>query len=259
MFPRFFKMLKKFWLWILGVLALLRFLLDNWSRIQELRDFFDHRGTIMKWIGLVLISQWLPLGLFLIGVAVLLGIHLDLFSSKKEKKDGLMQPTEPKAETPSPRPPLSANTHPYAPPPSRFTGVEVVPPRDSPLNQLREATSIIDIIGRRVTDLAEKIDRNLEVLELVNRTGARIDKTRPNLKRLEPIEQELVDRSKRVDREMSWPEFHKLGVAVADLNSLISDFHSSPEIDLCHLLLKRIEDIRKHIVVIQSEKANHVS
>jgi hypothetical protein len=80
-------MLKRRLLPILGAWAVIRFLLDNWARLQELRDFFNGRGAIVKWIGIILTSQWLPIGLFAAAVAVLAVIHFDLFPSKKKKTD----------------------------------------------------------------------------------------------------------------------------------------------------------------------------
>src|SRR5947199_121682 len=75
-----------------AVWAIIRFALDNWGRFQELREFIANRGPLMKWIGLVITSHWLPIGLFVVAVAVLAGIHFDIFPTRKKKNNGLMQP-----------------------------------------------------------------------------------------------------------------------------------------------------------------------
>jgi hypothetical protein len=56
-----------------GVVALwtvIYFVLNAVGTLQTARDLFQNRGEIIRVVGLVLTSQWLPLGLFLFGVAV---------------------------------------------------------------------------------------------------------------------------------------------------------------------------------------------
>jgi len=75
-------MLKKLWLTISALWVAAYFILDWYGRLQSARDIFQNQGQAVKMAIAVLTSQWLPIGVFVAAVAVLAGIHFDLFPSK---------------------------------------------------------------------------------------------------------------------------------------------------------------------------------
>jgi len=79
--------LKKIALPFFAAWTVICWVLDFYGRLQGAKDFFDNRGMFMKCIGLILTSQWLPIGLFVAAVGLLAIIHFNLFRCKKGAGD----------------------------------------------------------------------------------------------------------------------------------------------------------------------------
>jgi|tagenome__1003787_1003787.scaffolds.fasta_scaffold20866626_2 hypothetical protein len=63
-------MWKNIGLGLLGLWTVAYFVLNAVGTLQTAKSLFDNRGTIMKFIGAVLTSQWLPLSLFIFSLSV---------------------------------------------------------------------------------------------------------------------------------------------------------------------------------------------
>lgn len=68
-------MWKYIWLCLVAIWALVYFLLNAAGTLQTAKDLFQNRGEIMKAIGAVATSQWLPLGLFIATALVILQVE----------------------------------------------------------------------------------------------------------------------------------------------------------------------------------------
>jgi hypothetical protein len=147
-------------------------------------------------------------------------------------------------------------------PEPRFTGVELVQPRDSSLNQLNKSISIIDIIGRRLTEIESGVKENLRIVGLTEALHIEPEvakQIQPAPKPIEHIEPQLIEEAYSIDRELTRPAFREIGIAVKRLNEGISDNNEHASSSLSHDLLRQIEEIRRLIVVIQSEQAKPLS
>jgi len=67
---------RKTFAWIITWIAGLYWLLNFIGVIQTAQGLFQNRSTLLRIFGIVLTSQWLPLGCFLLGVAALLYIYV---------------------------------------------------------------------------------------------------------------------------------------------------------------------------------------
>ena len=65
------KILTRVVIAIAGLWAATRFFLDLWGYMQAIQEAFENRGAVMKVLGLLVASQWLPVSLFIIGVLAL--------------------------------------------------------------------------------------------------------------------------------------------------------------------------------------------
>lgn len=130
---------------------------------------------------------------------------------------------------------------------------------DSPL-QLNRAVSLIDIIGRRLTAIEGIINSNLRIVGMSEHLGIEpevLKATRNRPTRIEPIEQQLIEDAFAIDRGQTWPAFYEMGKAIKDFNQDIDKNNEQPNLTLSHDLLRQIAEIRRIIVVIQSEQATH--
>jgi hypothetical protein len=130
---------------------------------------------------------------------------------------------------------------------------------DSPL-QLNRAVSLIDIIGRRLSAIEGVINSNLRIVGMSEHLGIEpevLKATRNRPTRIEPIEQQLIEDAYAIDRDQTWPAFYEMGKAIKDFNQDIDKNNEQPNLTLRHDLLRQIAEIRRIIVVIQSEQATH--
>jgi hypothetical protein len=67
--------MRKIFAWMAIAFGAISWLLNFVGNLQTAQSLFQNRGTLTRIVGLVLTSQWLPLGLFLFGVAALTYIH----------------------------------------------------------------------------------------------------------------------------------------------------------------------------------------
>lgn len=86
-------MFKKLWLSITGIWWGLIYLLNGIGLLQTAKDMFDNKGRIVNAINAIVAWQWLPLTLFVIGVAVLVFDRLG-WIGRKPKTDNREHPPQ---------------------------------------------------------------------------------------------------------------------------------------------------------------------
>jgi hypothetical protein len=70
--------MQKIGWWVAVFVGAIWWLLNFIGTLQTAKDLFKNRGEVMKAIGVVVTSQWFPLGLFLFGVAALFYLQFGL-------------------------------------------------------------------------------------------------------------------------------------------------------------------------------------
>jgi hypothetical protein len=137
--------------------------------------------------------------------------------------------------------------------------VQMVPPPDSPL-QLNKSVSLIDIIGRRLNEIESGVKGNLRIIGLTEALRIEPDvakQIQSAPKFVEHIEPQLIEDAYAIDRDLTWPAFRQMGIAVKNLNRGIERCNETPSVVFSRDLLRKIKDVRKCIAVIEDEKENH--
>lgn len=125
--------------------------------------------------------------------------------------------------------------------------------------EMEKADSNAETISRRADEVDAAVTSNLPLVKLIDRVG--LEATKENLgplnfdlKHVVSVEQALIDEAYRIDRELKWPEYRKMGNAVVALNSSIEHYNKQIDEGWSQRLLREAEQIRKHIVIIQRER-----
>jgi hypothetical protein len=112
-------------------------------------------------------------------------------------------------------------------------------------------------IRRRVEEVQESVNANSRVVNLMSHLDIpatrEIADATDYAKIITEIEPELITESNRIERDMNWPEFRKMGNAVGEVNRTVTRYNSTPEPALSERLSRDLEQVRKHIVVIDRE------
>jgi hypothetical protein len=127
--------------------------------------------------------------------------------------------------------------------------------REKKINEAR-ADRIANTIGRRLTEIEKGITNNLgnvRLLESLNIEPEVSKQIQNKPKPIEGVEPQLIEEAYSIDRDLSWPEFREMGIAIKQLNEGINRNNDLLRSALSHDLLRQIEEIRSLIVVIQRE------
>jgi hypothetical protein len=131
-------------------------------------------------------------------------------------------------------------------------------------HEFDRADANVKTFDRRVTEVETVINWNLPLLRMLDRVG--LPATRENtgtlsyeMKRIEVIEQELIDQAYAIDREMTWPTYRQMGIDAVHLNASITEYVTLADERLSHRILREVEMIRKHVVVIARERCERES
>jgi hypothetical protein len=119
---------------------------------------------------------------------------------------------------------------------------------------------IADTIGRRLTEIEKGITGNLDnigLLESLNIEPEVSKQIQDAPKPIEGVEPQLIEEAYSIDRDVAWPVFREMGIAIKQLNEGLNKNNDLLSSALSRELLEQIEGIRKLIARIEAEKTSH--
>jgi hypothetical protein len=126
--------------------------------------------------------------------------------------------------------------------------------------EVKRADRLVKTIGRRLTEIEKTIADDSDNVAVLEKLGIEsgISKRLQNApSTIECIEPQLIEEAYSVDRDLGWPVFREIGIAVKRLNEGIAKYNSFFSSAVGRELLEKIAGIRKLVARIEAEKTSH--